>query len=80
MLTALQLNDPSLLHEASLLNGEWVQASSGKTFDVEGESSALAHKINKNKHADLFREPKILAQAKFLPPVLQTRSLMWTNT
>lgn len=38
MLINSQLNDPSLLHEASFLNGEWVQASSGKTFDVEGES------------------------------------------
>ncbi|KAL2205611.1 aldehyde dehydrogenase [Sarocladium strictum] len=30
-----QLNDPSLLHEASLLNGEWLQSQSGKLFPVE---------------------------------------------
>ncbi|KAH8424576.1 NAD-dependent succinate-semialdehyde dehydrogenase [Aspergillus melleus] len=35
----LKLNDPSLLHEASLLHGEWVQAGSGKTFDVEDPGS-----------------------------------------
>lgn len=52
VLKGLQLNDPSLLHEASLLNGEWVQASSGKTFHVEGKSTAPAYSINKMKHAD----------------------------
>ncbi|KAJ5146824.1 uncharacterized protein N7443_001574 [Penicillium atrosanguineum] len=35
----LQLNDKSILHEASLLNGKWVQAQSGKTFDVEDPGS-----------------------------------------
>ncbi|KXJ87827.1 Aldehyde/histidinol dehydrogenase, partial [Microdochium bolleyi] len=29
------LNDPTLLHEASLLGGKWVQANSGNRFDVE---------------------------------------------
>jgi succinate-semialdehyde dehydrogenase len=43
---AAQLDDPSLLHEASLLNGEWVQASSGKTFDVEGEPAILRNDAN----------------------------------
>ncbi|KAM0438626.1 hypothetical protein ACHAPT_001379 [Fusarium lateritium] len=33
------LNDPSLLHEASLLNGKWVQAQAGKSFDVEDPGS-----------------------------------------
>ncbi|EEU39853.1 uncharacterized protein NECHADRAFT_79751 [Fusarium vanettenii 77-13-4] len=33
------LNDPSLLHEASLLNGKWVQAQDGKRFDVEDPGS-----------------------------------------
>ncbi|KAJ3457163.1 hypothetical protein MRS44_014304 [Fusarium solani] len=33
------LNDPSLLHEASLLNGKWVQAQAGKRFDVEDPGS-----------------------------------------
>ncbi|KAB8207210.1 Aldehyde/histidinol dehydrogenase [Aspergillus parasiticus] len=35
------LNDPSLLHEASLLNGEWVAAQSNKWFDIEGEPTTL---------------------------------------
>ncbi|KAJ5266975.1 hypothetical protein N7478_009783 [Penicillium angulare] len=35
----LQLNDPSILHEASLLNGNWAQAISGKRFDVEDPGS-----------------------------------------
>ncbi|KAJ6121077.1 hypothetical protein N7523_005357 [Penicillium sp. IBT 18751x] len=34
----LQLNDKLILHEASLLDGEWVQAQSGKTFNVEGKT------------------------------------------
>ncbi|UPL02276.1 hypothetical protein LCI18_013210 [Fusarium solani-melongenae] len=33
------LNDPSLLHEASLLNGKWVQAQAGKRFDIEDPGS-----------------------------------------
>ncbi|KAJ4156414.1 hypothetical protein NW754_008043 [Fusarium falciforme] len=33
------LNDSSLLHEASLLNGKWVQAQVGKRFDVEDPGS-----------------------------------------
>ncbi|KAH6962790.1 aldehyde dehydrogenase domain-containing protein [Fusarium avenaceum] len=33
------LNDPSLFHEASLLNGGWVQAKSGDKFDVEDPGS-----------------------------------------
>ncbi|EEU38471.1 uncharacterized protein NECHADRAFT_88551 [Fusarium vanettenii 77-13-4] len=33
------LNDPSLLHEASLLNGKWVQAQAGKRFNVEDPGS-----------------------------------------
>lgn len=35
----IKLEDSSLFHEASLLNGEWVQSKSGKTFDVEGKSA-----------------------------------------
>lgn len=38
MLIDHQLNDPSLLHEASLLNGEWVQAQSNKTFEILGKA------------------------------------------
>ncbi|KAH7118349.1 Aldehyde/histidinol dehydrogenase [Dactylonectria macrodidyma] len=34
-----KLDDPLLLHEASLLNGEWVQSQSGKRFDVEDPGS-----------------------------------------
>ncbi|KAF5617068.1 succinate-semialdehyde dehydrogenase [Fusarium sp. NRRL 25303] len=33
------LNDSSLLHEASLLNGQWVQAQEAKRFDVEDPGS-----------------------------------------
>ncbi|KAF5013320.1 hypothetical protein FDECE_670 [Fusarium decemcellulare] len=33
------LSDPSLLHEASLLDGKWVQSQSGKRFDVEDPGS-----------------------------------------
>ncbi|KAF5980117.1 putative UGA2-succinate semialdehyde dehydrogenase [Fusarium bulbicola] len=33
------LDDPSLLHEESLLNGQWVQSQSGKRFDVEDPGS-----------------------------------------
>jgi hypothetical protein len=33
----IKLNDPSLLHEASLLDGQWVQAKSGETFEVTGK-------------------------------------------
>jgi hypothetical protein len=33
----IKLNDPSLLHQASLLDGQWVQAKSGETFEVTGK-------------------------------------------
>ncbi|KAF5535786.1 succinate-semialdehyde dehydrogenase [Fusarium napiforme] len=36
---SVQLDDPSLLHEESLLNGQWVQSQSGKRFDVEDPGS-----------------------------------------
>jgi len=33
-----KLNDPSLLKtDVSYINGEWVKAGSGKTFEVHGE-------------------------------------------
>ncbi|KAL7905187.1 Aldehyde/histidinol dehydrogenase [Trichoderma velutinum] len=35
----LQLSDQSLLHEASLLDGQWIQCKSGKRFDVEDPGS-----------------------------------------
>ncbi|KAH7461029.1 hypothetical protein FOMA001_g19431 [Fusarium oxysporum f. sp. matthiolae] len=35
----LTLDDPSLLYEASLLNGQWVQSQSGNCFDVEDPGS-----------------------------------------
>ncbi|CAH0023597.1 unnamed protein product [Clonostachys rhizophaga] len=31
-----QLDDESLLHDTSLLNGKWVKSQSGESFDVEG--------------------------------------------
>ncbi|KAF4965110.1 hypothetical protein FSARC_7049 [Fusarium sarcochroum] len=34
-----QLDDPSILHESSLLNGEWVSSRSRDTFDVEDPGS-----------------------------------------
>lgn len=36
-LTRWQLDDQSLLHESSLLNGEWVPSRSRDAFDVEGK-------------------------------------------
>ncbi|KAL4877605.1 Aldehyde/histidinol dehydrogenase [Aspergillus karnatakaensis] len=36
------LNDPSLLHDASLLNGKWVQSQSGKRFEVEDPGTGVA--------------------------------------
>lgn len=46
---ALQLDDPSLLHEESLLNGQWVQAQSGKRFDVEGKLSLRVRQQRTNE-------------------------------
>jgi hypothetical protein len=31
-----QLNDPSLLKDKTYVNGEWIGAKSGKTFEVHG--------------------------------------------
>jgi len=36
-LTALQLKDPSLFKQQAYVNGKWIDAKSGKTFEVHGE-------------------------------------------
>jgi len=33
-----QLNDPSLFRQKAYINGEWIDAKDGKTFDVYGVS------------------------------------------
>ncbi|AXF05863.1 NAD-dependent succinate-semialdehyde dehydrogenase [Paraburkholderia hospita] len=38
-LITLPLKDPSLLRQAMLINGEWVQADSGKTLDVRNPAT-----------------------------------------
>ncbi|CAH0057853.1 unnamed protein product [Clonostachys solani] len=59
-----QLNDPSLLHEASLRNGEWVQSQTGKTFPVEdpgtGQTWASAP-ANDRSDVDQYVETSHLA-------------------
>lgn len=41
--TVPKLNDPSLLKtNAAYVNGEWVKAKSGKTFEVTGICAFLA--------------------------------------
>ncbi|RSL60774.1 hypothetical protein CEP54_006579 [Fusarium duplospermum] len=39
-----KLDQPSLLHDSALLNGEWVQSQSGETFEIEdtGTGKTLA--------------------------------------
>jgi len=37
-LTVFKLNNPDLFKDKSLVGGEWVEAKSGKRFDVYGES------------------------------------------
>jgi len=38
-----KLNDPSLLKtDVAYVNGEWVKAKSGKTFEVHGMASFLS--------------------------------------
>lgn len=38
--TVPKLNDPSLLKlDIAYVNGEWVKAASGKTFEVHGRNS-----------------------------------------
>lgn len=32
----VQLNDPSLFKQECYVNGEWIKANSGKTFEVTG--------------------------------------------
>lgn len=34
----LQLNDPSLFKQQAFINGKWVDAKSGQTFDVHGKT------------------------------------------
>ena len=36
-----QLNDPDIFKDKSLVNGEWVEAKSGKRFDIYGLSCSL---------------------------------------
>ncbi|KAF5861279.1 hypothetical protein ETB97_000395 [Aspergillus alliaceus] len=39
------LSDPSLLHEASLLNDEWVEAQSGKRVDIEVQDPDMSSRL-----------------------------------
>jgi len=36
-LTEIKLNNPDLFKDKSLVGGEWVEAKSGKRFDVYGQ-------------------------------------------
>ncbi|KFY14698.1 hypothetical protein V492_02456 [Pseudogymnoascus sp. VKM F-4246] len=52
-----QLDDPSLLHESALLNGDWVQSLSRETFDIEdpGTGKVFAKcPVNKVPDVDTF--------------------------
>ncbi|CAG9990543.1 unnamed protein product [Clonostachys byssicola] len=62
------LKDPSLLHEASLLNGEWVQAQSGQRFDVEGKFPISRSSYVETSHAAFtsYRQTNPRERAKIL--------------
>ncbi|KAF4948817.1 hypothetical protein FGADI_9374 [Fusarium gaditjirri] len=54
-----QLDDPSLLHEEALLNGQWVQSQSGERFGVEDPGSGhawAASPTNKVSDVDAYVE------------------------
>ncbi|KAG7413022.1 Aldehyde/histidinol dehydrogenase [Fusarium sp. MPI-SDFR-AT-0072] len=54
-----KLDDPSLLHEESLLNGQWVQSQSGERFGVEDPGSGhiwAASPTNKVSDVDKYVE------------------------
>jgi hypothetical protein len=40
-----QLNNPDLLHNQSHIGGEWVNAKSGKTFEVVGQFMLSASQL-----------------------------------
>jgi succinate-semialdehyde dehydrogenase/glutarate-semialdehyde dehydrogenase len=52
-LTCLQLNNPDLFKDKSLVNGEWVEAKSGKRFDVVGE---IPPKLIQHQHNQLITQ------------------------
>lgn len=50
--TVPKLNDPSLLKkDIAYINGEWVAAKSGKTFEVNGASTACFRPFFIRNHA-----------------------------
>ena len=50
--TVPKLNDPSLLKKnVAYINGEWVAAKSGKTFEVNGASTAGFRPLLTRNHA-----------------------------
>ena len=59
--TAAQLKDPSLLKEQCYVNGEWVSAASGKTFDVH--DPATGKKIASMPEMDKADTDKAIAAA-----------------
>jgi hypothetical protein len=75
---ALQLDDPSLLHEESLLNGQWVQSQSGKRFDVEGKLRASMPR-KQRRIISSYNALQTLALVRSGPLVPQTRSPTLTN-
>lgn len=64
--TPLALNDPSLLRQAMLIDGEWVQADDGATFDVRNPATdALIARVPKAGAQETRRA--IAAAASALP-------------
>ena len=58
----VQLNDPSLLKHACLVNGEWIQASSGETLDVR--NPATGSLVGQVPYLSADEMPAVIAAAQ----------------
>ncbi|KAK2469895.1 hypothetical protein H9L39_18710 [Fusarium oxysporum f. sp. albedinis] len=63
-LIVLQLNNPSLLHEASLMDGKWVESRSGRRFDVEAAFDSFKDVNPRARAQILFRWHGLITQAR----------------
>jgi hypothetical protein len=46
----MQLKDKSLFIQKAFVNGEWVDAESGKTFEVHGIEPQIAYEAGDSAH------------------------------
>jgi hypothetical protein len=76
LLTLTQLNNPDLFKDKSLVNGEWVEAKSGKRFDVVGKLSPNGPTSAHQTYYDFVQQTQATAKYGQQPPTTRPKTPM----